>query len=576
MALKLTDSNSPYVHSNYYLFSQQLKKYYIDTEDPSDTSRMDQQIEKLKKMSKDLRAEAFEFLGTDTPETAMDKIKNKDAIMSKIGQDVLTTPGAREVLLSSAYSQNWVQKQLNIEDEIADIIIDAIKGTISEKELVDLIADAIYTEDFSKMSGRQQRQRLGKLFRINEQDLEEAFKDLCSKKIAKVRSSSGKLKTYIKKVIHKLEKGDAKAREAFLHYFEKQVRKKAASGVYNINDENTIEQYLQNFKEKFLSNSKIKDFYAPTEASAALGEEIISTVWNADSNSFIISSAVGSMSETEIRKELMPSLETAATWNDPTKFSYTDLILENKDGKKVRVQSKNYIGAYETFIRSGKDVYQSTYLFGEEMLFKDFFNKLLTESGGRANIFGDFNPDVLAYIVANEAWFDERGSYDKGSHSNWRQENEGDTRIFGTDSWLSRALSGALINFLGIIVSEEQVITDLSNVFFLIDNKALVPTYVLIDDVISYYEQGKSELTDIRIMMKKNTAQYAFNNKKEFYSAKAGATEDGVLGEAIYEDVGLVGIGKRQGEAIMGSLKVKSVNLGVSLEKLLKSSWTFD
>ena len=210
------------------------------------------------------------------------------------------------------------------------------------------------------------------------------------------------------------------------------------------------------------------------------------------------------------------------------------------------------------------------------MLFKDFFNKLLTESGGRANIFGDFNPDVLAYIVANEVWFDERGSYDKGSHSNWRQENEGDTRIFGTDSWLSRALSGALINFLGIVVSEEQVITDLSNVFFLIDNKALVPTYVLIDDVISYYEKGKSELTDIRIMMKKNTAQYAFDNKKEFYSAKAGNTEDGVLGKAIYEDAGLVGIGKRQGEAIMESLKVKSVNLGVSLEKLLKSSWAFD
>jgi hypothetical protein len=89
------------------------------------------------------------------------------------------------------------------------------------------------------------------------------------------------------------------------------------------------------------------------------------------------------------------------------------------------------------------------------MLFKDFFNKLLTESGGRANILGDFSPDILAYIVANETWFDEYGSYDKGSHSGWRQENEGDTRIFGTDSWLSRALSGALINFLGIVVSEE-------------------------------------------------------------------------------------------------------------------------
>jgi ribosomal protein S20 len=44
---------------------------------------------------------------------------------------------------------------------------------------------------------------------------------LLGKKTAKVRSSSGKLKTYIKKILSKLEKGDAKAKEAFIYYFEK-------------------------------------------------------------------------------------------------------------------------------------------------------------------------------------------------------------------------------------------------------------------------------------------------------------------------------------------------------------------
>jgi hypothetical protein len=122
-------------------------------------------------MSKDLRAEALEFLGADTPETAMNKIKNKDAVMSKIGQDILTAPGTRQVLLSSAYSKNWAQEQLNIEDELSEVIINAIEDAISEKELVELIANSIYTEDFSKMSGKQQRQRLGKLFDLDEKEL---------------------------------------------------------------------------------------------------------------------------------------------------------------------------------------------------------------------------------------------------------------------------------------------------------------------------------------------------------------------------------------------------------------------
>lgn len=577
MAFKLAGFDNPYVHSNYYLFSRQLKDNYINVENSWETSKMDQQITILRQLSKDLRKEAFDFLGTDTPKAAMEKIRNKDAIMSQIGRDVLTTPGTRQVLLSSAYSKDWVKKQARLEDDVAQAVLENMDEIVSEKELVDLLVEAIFTEDFSKKTGKQQKEALAAAFNIGakEQKVQQAFDALFSKRVSKLRSSNGKLKQHIKKILRELAPGDAKNKEKFLQYFEKKVRKLASSGIYDVNGQDTVETYLKNFRQIFTSDPKIKEFYTPTEASRALGEEIEVSAWNADSNSFIIGVATGTMKETEIREKLMPSLETAATWNDPTKFSYTDIILENKNSKRVRAQSKNYVGAYETFIQTDKNIYQHTYLFGEEMLFKDFFNKLKTEYGGKANLFGNYDPDWLAYIVANEAWFDERGSYDKGSHSGWRQDDQGDTRIFGSDSWLSRALSGALINFLGIVISEDQrVITDLSNVFFLIDNKALVPTYVLIDDVISYYETGKAELANIRVTMKNRSASYEFNDKKSFYAAKAEAA-GGILGEAIYEDSGLVGIGKKQGAKIMESLRIKSVNLGIDLEKLLTSSWVF-
>jgi hypothetical protein len=52
----------------------------------------------------------------------------------------------------------------------------------------------------------------------------------------------------------------------------------------------------------------------------------------------LIEIATGEKTETEIRADnnLMPSLETATTWNDPNKMSYTDLILINSRGMKVR------------------------------------------------------------------------------------------------------------------------------------------------------------------------------------------------------------------------------------------------
>lgn len=232
----------------------------------------------------------------------------------------------------------------------------------------------------------------------------------------------------------------------------------------------------------------------------------------------MIGIAVGDKSETEIRADsnLMPSLETAATWNDPNKMSYTDLILINSNGMRVRAQSKNYVGAYETFLRTKEDVYQSTHLFSRKMLFKDFFMKLMIESGGRVNIAGEVDLDTLSYIVANEIWFDMHGSIDRGGGIGWR-EGKVHTRLFDSDSWLSRALSGAFINFLGVVINEGgEVIPSVSNVFFLIDNKALVPTYELIDNVITYYKEGKAQMTNIDISPSRTGVGFDYTSPLKF------------------------------------------------------------
>jgi hypothetical protein len=114
--------------------------------------------------------------------------------------------------------------------------------------------------------------------------------------------------------------------------------------------------------------------------------------------------------------------------------------------------------------------------------------------------------------VANEIWFDMHGSIDRGGDIGWRS-GQVHTRLFDSDSWLSRALSGAFVNFLGIVVSEGgQVIPSVSNVFFLIDNKALVPTYELIDNVLKYYREGVAQITNIDVIPSRTGIRFAYTS----------------------------------------------------------------
>ena len=564
----LFSKDSPYVHSNYYLFSNQMRDYLFSVDEEKGLSKMQSQIRELKKVRDQLKATAQTFLGGDTPEEAWRKIQQNDSALSKIGKQVVADPRAKQALLETGLTKNEATSLIKDETQLANHLTNELTEMIDMKALAEEISEFLFEKGFGKKKKVEQIEELRSLFNIPQAELDKVLDRYLK---GKLRSSKGKIQKIVKEILaeqskSKAQQGSDYVYNNFMAYFKRAVREKAkAGGIYSIND-SIVERYLKKVEDQL--KGVIKSHYVSTEASRALGEEIIASV---NDNKMLIMVAGGEKTENDFRKELLPSLETATTWTDPTRMSYSDMVLINKDGMRVRAQSKNYVGAYEKFLHTDKNVYQNTYLFSKQMLFTEFFDKL-QKSG---NIAGSIDLDYLSYIVANEIWFDAHGSIDRGSNKGFREGNP-HTRLFGSDSWLSRAMSGAFINFLGVVVSEGTVVTDVSNVFFLIDNKALVPTYELINNVLKYWENGLKQITNIHVVANTKGVSYNPSSPEAFLAAKAKAVEsEGGLGAAVYENAGLVGVGKAQGASIMSTLMVKSVNLGIDLKELLSSAWVF-
>ena len=562
----LFSADSPYVHSNYFLFSNNLKQELYSYRAEEGKSKIQEKIQQLTELSKQLKVSADDFLMGKKPKEAFDEMNNAAALFSKIGRQVVSLPQGRDILTKQSYSREDLQQILG--DQMSGEIVDTLIDDLDLNQIVDIIIKNLYTEDFKKSSGKQQAQVLAQTLSFNGTRASEEVEDEIRSQVKKkLRSEKGKLRDIVKKAVKKAFKGRMNPAGNYYVFFEREFKNllRQQNIVY---DEVELEKYLRAVKDKL--NSKLKKYYTSQGASAALGEEIWASV-NDTANGFIIE-VTGSDTEKEIRNKY-GMLETAATWNDISKFSYTDMIMTNRNGVRVRVQSKNYTGAYQTYLRTegdGGDVEQHTRLFSEEMLFTEFLDKL--ERSG--NFSGSFDKDALGYTIANELWFDQKGSIDRGSMKG--REGKTHTRLFGSDSWLSKQLSSAFVNFLGVVIGENgEVLTDLSNIFFLIDNIALVPTYQIIDDIINYYEKGLMGLNSITITPKRTGIHYAYGDPLEFYKEKAEAVGKEGLGKATYTNPSLVGVGKRQGAQIMSSFKISGVNLDQSIRALLTSAWAF-
>lgn len=363
-------------------------------------------------------------------------------------------------------------------------------------------------------------------------------------------------------------------------------------------DDNTYIQYrdsLKHYLEKFLGNRTISQ---QSELSGMIGEEFEIAMLSSLSGEqgfrgeFVLT---GSKTEDVTKKIIQnlykkvedygkfPDNPVKNSWNDSTKAGQTDFVMYSPKSKRyARVQAKNYQEIVAKFKPNEQNMTQHIRMFDKDKTISQFITDLenmgqmLGEKGG--NPFAVADPAGIAYVIANSLWFSYAGSINRKEEIKTVEIN---------NKIIFRELGLAVGNFLGIIVNENiEPIGEFSNLFFLINNEILLPTWVIIDELIKMIEKSKIQSTLSQFSMTKgNNGSYVFLNKSDSVPITAKGLrqkkeetvkeEGGFMHQGTYTNPNLVAVGRETGKAIIKSnrIRMRNISLNIDYEKAIKSAY---
>ena len=604
---QLIDRDKPYVHSNIANFHAIHNQSLIRAKTGN---RIEKTIEGLEKVKQKLKHQTSAFLNGMTPKQFLkqyyfgggEKGENKYAHYEAFTKYIETPSFYRDILKYAGYNITKILHIISHNNEIANNILSLDKAA-------DAFINSMFKKSETKVKGKWELTEDSKGFKLlNASDGLEGLKEFFNKNTNPIYTT---LKRELKEELKKVLKSDNMIIQA--------IQNKLSSSEC----EKFVEDYVRN-KSKKTWNKKTHYFYANrfskilTEQltnieitsgqhlSGAIGEQFeISLIKAISGKELGEVKVIGNINEEQARKFFHQAAKNVSysrdgnlngngaqklsqtgndtSWKSLQKSSYSDFTLVNpENGMVARVQSKYYQGVVEKFEKGKQNINQHISLFtneGEESIIK-FIERF--QSTGQ--VFADVDPAAIAYVIANSLWFSHYGSLDS---SNKRQNVSMDNRA------IFQEIGSGIGNFLGIIVNEQLTpIMDFSNLFFLINNEVLLPTWTIIEELISVikYNHFESKLANFSVnkggSLGLHTSALAFKKKKLqavaedelSYQKKDGTISNykGVFfhnGGYVNED--LLDVGTSMGEKIIGNTKIqmRNINLNINYERAIKSAY---
>lgn len=275
------------------------------------------------------------------------------------------------------------------------------------------------------------------------------------------------------------------------------------------------------------------------------------------------------------------ALQNVKNWHDTNRQSHSDFVLVI-NGKKIRIQAKNFLSIQEAIIHGEERLMQLNAL-GKEINLDGFITNYVNNGNTAMTT---VPPEVLEYVMANEIWFQTAGSWIRGVDVTKSTKSERvQKRKFGSRI-LDTFLSNSMTAYIGVQLektaedAEEpfSVVADLSNLFYLVNNLRIVPTYEIVREIKNGFAAYGNSITKLRVKVK-NTEVGLTSNAEEYYNRKReeGNKENrgGLRAGGGYVDKWLVDIGVAQGENILGNAILSTSNLDLELLKYVQSSYNF-
>lgn len=336
---------------------------------------------------------------------------------------------------------------------------------------------------------------------------------------------------YIAKVVRETLKEEGLAKE------KKAANSRRGAKLFKIFKpafDEVVEQmaYSKEDKESFLN--KVESYFNAKSASLIAGTRSVASGDITEKIGFLITEAyietvgadasmvtkidfTGGTSEEDVRKNLKGSFNTALkNWHGLDKQSYSDFILYVR-GNSVRVQAKNYLGIQEAILNK-KDRLMQLDALGSVKTLEQFMG-MINSSTTRVT---EVPEEELKYVMANEIWFQLAGSWIGGKDKSGSTKTERIQQRGSGSTILDTFLSNSLTAYIGVQLEGTEVVPELSNLFYLVNNMRLVPTYTIVDQILEGFENFEKSATKLRVKIGKSGVTA---NAEDYYKSKQEAAD---------------------------------------------------
>ena len=566
--------SGPYVHSNYSNFYSQVTRGLGFEREKSLPKVMNEITTQLHELKVQLYNATKGALGRLTVDDLNDYFFNPKKTLLGVAWKVLQDPSIEKQMINVLTEDAWEIDQNKLGESLAREIFNSLTSEKEEEgigfnfyDYATKVAAAALNNKGKDENGNQQK--------VNRGDIYTTFNITSSSKSTSKGLTRGSVnQKYIGKVVRDIlkEEGIAKEKkvansqrgERLFEIFEPAFRKGLKQGP---SDKENVESFLKAVRSYF--NKASTSLIAGTRSVASgditekigfLITEAYTTIAGANATTVVQMNFIGDMSEKNVRENLKGSFKAGLeNWHSLDKQSYSDFILYIGE-KPIRVQAKNYLGIQEAILNKDDRLMQLNALGSAKSL--EEFMGLINSSATRVT---KIPKEELKYIMANEIWFQLAGSWIGGKDKSGSTKTERiQQRGYGS-TILDTFLSNSLMAYIGVQLDGTEVVPELSNLFYLVNNMKLVPTYTIVEQILEGFKNFEKSATKLRVKIGSTNvtadAQGYYESKQE--AANAAGTH--LIRGENYNEAWLVSLGTAQGEKILSDTTIETSNIDLGL-----------
>lgn len=554
----------PYLHSSAYNFRSDVKLQVVNRGYGLEFVKEEliDAISKLSSMADSLRAQAEVFLapwGGDYRAASVDifgglKEGEQEGFQEcrRIANEILNSRSFHQCIIdNSKFDIKKVETALADTQlkEVINILQTQRNGTIEE------IAAAIANQIWKNVKGKR--------VMVNENEI--IFK-LINATHQKYMRDIDSLKKRLTKALKKA--GSQPDWQKIFQWFSMQFSKK-------MKDKALAEEFLIQIKNDFISQGKKLKHVDYSNISGFIGENLEVAIIN-NSTMSVTMYDVGELDEKEllvyaneiessINKFSPKQIQMMGHKNSKGQQSGSDWVIANKYGTVVRAQVKNSTALMEELREHGKVNRPQPIKLQDEISYQTLKSKLQAYDKGSG--LSDEDWSFLDYLIANTLWIRAGGAVTKNKGADYG------SGVSGIQQLINRLLTKEIGYFLGVSIdvdSKEQAVQTIvggSNVFFILDNAILYPTWLLIRNICKQLmglEQGLAKLY-VTLGSYNRPSRSAMEKEKEIAKQKNPDWQNGQpYGSALLE------VGQNYGENIINSLNIGRINLNINIDAILQ------